>query len=113
MKPKRNTSNTPIDTGYLAQIVQDSGLTKREFSESVGRTEAFVHNALKRGYMQLPTAKLLCSLYDADLNKLLKQTEEPKEEKQEQQQMFCADGDIGNILKRIEAKLDELLSRNS
>lgn len=110
MKANRNTSNKPVDIQYFLEIVRASGLSKKDFSESVGRTEAFVYNVQKRGYMQLPTAKLLCNLYDADLNKLLIQTEEPTEEKQEQQQMFYADWDI---LKRIEMKLDELLSRNN
>lgn len=73
-----STSNVPINVDYFMSIVKKSGLTHREFSESVGRTKSFVYNAKDRAYMQLPTAKLLCKIYGADLDKLIA-IDEPKE----------------------------------
>ena len=68
---KKNMNNVKVDVEYLSSIVKNSGLTYREFAESIGRARSFVRNTIDRGYMQVPAAKLLCKVYNVDFDKLV------------------------------------------
>ena len=114
---ERETSNLPINVEYFAEIVSNSGMTHKQFARTVGRTEAFVYNAKKRGYMQLPTAELLCNIHGADLDKLLNtETQEPEtaQESNQQQIIFADEQTIDTLVKaliNIDKKLDLLLKK--
>lgn len=112
----RETSNLPINVEYFAEIVSNSGMTHKQFARTVGRTEAFVYNAKKRGYMQLPTAELLCNIHGADLDKLLNTTQdqETAQESNQQQIIFADEQTIDVLVKaliNIDKKLDMLLKK--
>ena len=112
----RETSNVPINADYFAEIVSNSGMTHKQFARTVGRTEAFVYNAKSRGYMQLPTAELLCNVHGADLDKLLCVQDEPEtvQETNQQQIIFADEETIQTLVKaliNIDKKLDLLLKK--
>lgn len=115
----RETSNVPINVEYFSEIVNASGMTHKNFAWTVGRTKSFVYNVISRGYMQTPTAELLCNVHGADLQKLLtipSETQEPETaQENNQQQIIFADEETIQTLKKalinIEKKLDLLLKK--
>ena len=113
----RGTSNVPINVEYFVEIVSKSGMSSAQFARTVGRTEAFVYNAKSRGYMQLPTAELLCNVHGADLDKLLTvETKEPEtvQDTNQQQIIFADEQTIDTLVKaliNIDKKLDLLLKK--
>ena len=115
----RGTSNVPINVEYFVEIVSKSGMSNAHFARTVGRTEAFVYNAKSRGYMQLPTAELLCNVHGADLDKLLfvpTETKDPEtvQDTNQQQIIFADEQTITALVKaliNIDKKLDLLLKK--
>lgn len=109
---KRKFQNAKSDTDYFMSIVKKSGLTYRQFAESIGRSKSFVYNAMTRGYSQIPALKLMCKIYRADYNKMVIQDAVEEEPKAEHKMLPYADAEsveklLGAIL-RIEKKLDKL-----
>ena len=117
MNMGRGTSNVLINVDYFNEIFSKSGMTRAEFALSVGRTKSFVYNSQSRGYMQKPTAILLCNVHGADLDKLLTvETKEPEtvQEDNQQQIIFSDEQTIDALLKAltsIDKKLDLLLKK--
>lgn len=107
---KTNT-NVTINKDYLREIIKKAGLTQKDFSESIGRTPKYISNSLSRGYIQLFAAKLICKLYDANVNLLC-----PKPVEQQQEAKFLMSDDktltaLVESLNRIEKNLDVFLSK--
>lgn len=107
---KINT-NVTINKDYLREIIKKSGLTQKDFAESIGRSPKYITNALSRGYVQLAVANLICKLYDANVNLLC-----PKPVEQQQEAKFLMSDDktltaLVESLYRIEKKLDVFLSK--
>lgn len=110
----RGTSNVLINVDYFNEIFSKSGMTRAEFALSVGRTKSFVYNSQSRGYMQKPTAILLCNVHGADLDKLLFVPETKEPEIDPQQIIFADEQTIDALLKAltsIDKKLDLLLKK--
>lgn len=89
-KINSNPSNVRINTDYLKEIHQRTGLSKKDFSESLGRHEQFLSSCEKRGYMPIQAAKLVCRMYGENIHKLVI-LDEPKPQAQEQPAFLCAD----------------------
>ena len=107
---KINT-NVTINKDYLREIIKKSGLTQKDFAESIGRSQKYITNALSRGYVQLAVANLICKLYDSNVNLLC-----PKPVEQQQEAKFLMSDDktltaLVESLYRIEKKIDVFLSK--
>lgn len=106
------TNKVLIDKEYFRNAYRNSGLTRQEFGETVGKTASFIHNTLDRGYMMLPVAKLLCKTYDLDIDKLILHVESPKPI-EEPKPLMSDDKTLSALvetLNRVEKKLDFLFS---
>lgn len=107
---KTNT-NVTINKDYLREIIKKAGITQKDFAESIGRTPKYISNSLSRGYIQLVAAKLICKLYDANVNLLCPK---PVEQQQEAKVLMSDDKTLTALvesLNRIEKKLDVFLSK--
>lgn len=103
-------NNVTINKDYLREIIKKSGLTQKDFAESIGRSEKFITNSLSRGYMQLVAANLICKLYDANVNLLCPK---PIEDHPESKVLMSDDKTLTALvesLNRIEKKIDVFLS---
>lgn len=103
-------NNVTINKDYLREIIRKSGLTQKDFAESIGRSEKFITNSLSRGYMQLVAANLICKLYDANVNLLCPK---PIEDHPESKVLMSDDKTLTALvesLNRIEKKIDVFLS---
>lgn len=100
--------NVTINKEYLREIIKKSGLTQKDFSESIGRTPKYITNSLSRVYMQLVAANLICKLYDGNVNLLC-----PKPVEQQEAKFLMSDDKtlsaLVESLNRIEKKTDFLL----
>lgn len=119
---KRATNNVVINVDYLREVIEKSGLSQAEFGRRLGRSDSYVCNSLYRGYMHGNVCKLLCSLYDANYDKLTTIPQPEPEQKQEsvKKVMMADDASIMALarcmvtidakLDKLDAKLDEILA---
>lgn len=117
-KKQRKLSNVLIDTDYLRQIIKANSKSVKEFAESLGRSDGYLDNCLRRGYMQTPVVKLMQRMYDIDIDKLVpppKETETTEVTSVEEPKVLLSDDEtlkaLVNTLIRVEKKLDKLIER--
>lgn len=117
-KKPRKLSNVLIDSEYLKQIIKTQCSSKRAFAESVGRSDGYIDNCLKRGYMQIPVVKLMQKLYSFDIDKLVlppKETKVTEETAVEEPKVLLSDDEtlkaLVKTLYQMEKKLDKLIER--
>lgn len=120
-KKQRKLSNVLIDTEYLRQIIRANCKSAKEFAESIGRSDGYLDNCLRRGYMQIPVVKLIQRMYDIDLDKLVpppketEVTEVTEVTAVEEPKVLLSDDEtlkaLVNTLIRVEKKLDKLIER--
>lgn len=110
-KKQRKNSNVLINSEYLRAFIKSTGKTKREFGESLGRTESYIDNCVHRGYVQSPVLNLMLSIYNPDVHKLIvpKDIDKSKESKPAASNNDELLTELVNAIVRIERKIDKLL----
>lgn len=114
-KKPRKLSNVLIDTEYLRQIIKTQCTSKKAFAESVGRSDGYIDNCLKRGYMQIPVVKLIQKLYSIDLDRLVPPPKVTEVTEGEEPKVLLSDDEtlkaLVNTIIQVEKKLDKLIER--
>lgn len=85
------SKSVPINTKYLRDVIHESGLSNVKFAEGIGRSDSVVYNAISKKEMQIVVAKMICSVYGADYEKL---TTSEGEEKTPDQKTCKPDGAV-------------------
>lgn len=117
-KKTRKLSNVLIDPEYLRQIIRTNSKSVKEFAESLGRSDGYIDNCLRRGYMQIPVVKLLQRMYDIDIDKLVpppKETKVTEVTESKEAKVLLSDDEtltaLVNSILRVEKKLDAIAER--
>lgn len=104
-----------INTEYVEQFLAQHEISGIEFSHSLGYSDSWwagIKNETKA--VKPNVARLICSLYKLDYEKLVMKAPEPASQPEAKAEPLSVDGEVveafGKWLERIEAKLDKLLS---
>jgi len=102
-----------INIDYVAQFLAVNGISGAEFGKSLGYSDHWWASVIhKKSSVKPNVAKLMCSMYKLDIDKLL--VKEAESEPVMKPEPLTVDGEVveafGKWLARVEGKLDKLLS---